>query len=79
VPVLSNRALDNASDLERREREAIIAAIRARVTTGTSAVTCQSADCGLPIPEARRLAVPGCRFCINCQARLDRQLFPRRT
>ena len=25
------------------------------------------AECGEPIPEARRLAVPGCRLCIDCQ------------
>ena len=25
------------------------------------------AFCGEPIPEARRLAVPGCRLCIDCQ------------
>ncbi|BCS55181.1 TraR/DksA C4-type zinc finger protein [Geobacter sp. SVR] len=24
-------------------------------------------DCGDEIPTARRLAVPGCRRCINCQ------------
>lgn len=25
------------------------------------------AECGEPIPEARRLAVPDCRLCIECQ------------
>ena len=25
-------------------------------------------DCGEPIPEARRRAVPGCQRCIDCQA-----------
>lgn len=24
-------------------------------------------DCGEPIPEARRLAVPGCTRCVECQ------------
>lgn len=24
-------------------------------------------ECGEPIPEARRLAVPGCRLCVECQ------------
>lgn len=24
-------------------------------------------DCGEPIPEARRLAVPGCSRCVDCQ------------
>lgn len=34
-------------------------------TTPVSAEFC--AECGEPIPEARRLAVPGCRLCIDCQ------------
>ncbi len=29
------------------------------------------AECGEPIPEARRLAVPGCRLCIECQTELE--------
>ena len=33
--------------------------------TPVSAEFC--AECGEPIPEARRLAVPGCRLCIECQ------------
>lgn len=32
---------------------------------GESALECE--DCGVDIPEARRLAVPGCRLCIDCQ------------
>nr|DAL36052.1 MAG TPA_asm: DnaK suppressor protein [Caudoviricetes sp.] len=31
-----------------------------------SAVECEG--CGDPIPEARRVAVPGCVFCIDCQS-----------
>lgn len=31
----------------------------------TSAVWCDS--CGVDIPEARRLAVPGCQLCVDCQ------------
>lgn len=27
----------------------------------------QGESCGIDIPEARRLAVPGCRFCVDCQ------------
>ena len=25
------------------------------------------ADCGDEIPEGRRLAMPGCRYCVSCQ------------
>lgn len=32
---------------------------------GVSALECD--DCGIEIPEARRLAVPGCRLCVDCQ------------
>lgn len=35
------------------------------VYQGESATECDS--CGDDIPEARRLAVPGCRFCVCCQ------------
>ncbi|MBL35927.1 MAG: hypothetical protein CMI10_13625 [Oceanospirillaceae bacterium] len=33
---------------------------------GESAEDCE--NCGIDIPQARRLAVPGCRFCVDCQA-----------
>lgn len=29
--------------------------------------------CGETIPEARRRAIPGVRFCVNCQAEADAQ------
>lgn len=29
-------------------------------------------DCGDPIPEERRKAVPGCRRCYDCQTRVER-------
>ncbi|WP_315807518.1 TraR/DksA family transcriptional regulator [Pseudomonas sp. C9-3] len=32
---------------------------------GPSAEWCD--DCGNPIPEARREAVPGCETCVSCQ------------
>lgn len=39
-----------------------------------SATHCEAEDCGAPIPEARRKAVPGVQHCIDCQ-----QLRERRT
>ena len=30
-------------------------------------------DCGEPIPTARRLAVPGCIRCRDCQAQMERR------
>ena len=33
---------------------------------GASATHCQAWRCGEPIPEARRLALPGVQLCIDC-------------
>ena len=43
-----------------------VAAVRARIGSGPSAEFCD--DCGATIPEARRLAVAGCRLCIECKS-----------
>ena len=44
-----------------------VKAARARIKQGnTSATHCD--DCGEPIPEARRAAVPGVRRCVACQS-----------
>ncbi len=37
----------------------------------TSAEFCDY--CGVDIPEARRVAVPGCQRCIDCQQLLERR------
>lgn len=37
--------------------------------TGESAADC--VDCGEPIPEARRKALPGVKLCIDCQEERD--------
>ena len=51
---------------ERLQDERLQHAIANRVQyQGESAEDCES--CGTDIPEARRLAVPGCRFCVECQ------------
>ncbi|MBP3063677.1 phage/conjugal plasmid C-4 type zinc finger protein, TraR family [Ectopseudomonas chengduensis] len=39
------------------------------VYQGESATECDS--CGDDIPDARRQAVPGCRFCVECQSRQE--------
>lgn len=35
------------------------------------------ADCGEPIPEARRLARPGVKLCIDCQQEREAAFKPR--
>lgn len=70
---------DHASDIEEQYRAlAIAAATRpARSTTGESEVFCQNEACGEPIPDERRRAIPGCRFCIECQERRELAIYRR--
>ena len=42
---------------------------RSLLPRGESLQHCE--DCDEPIPEARRLAIPGVRRCVSCQAQLD--------
>ena len=42
---------------------------KSRIPQGPSATHCQ--QCGEPIPEARRAALPGVRICIGCQRQAD--------
>jgi phage/conjugal plasmid C-4 type zinc finger TraR family protein len=52
------------------EEARVQAAIANRVQyRGESATECDS--CEVEIPEARRIAVPGCRYCVDCQARAE--------
>lgn len=44
---------------------------RARLGDGESLQECL--ECGDPIPEARRQALPGVSYCIRCQQALDEQ------
>jgi len=44
---------------------------RSRLSGGESLTHCE--ECDAKIPQARREAVPGVRFCVNCQSELDKQ------
>jgi len=68
--------LDIASEREQLARD--IAINRQRKIAGLtgktvedSAVFCDDDDCGAPIPQLRREAMPGCRYCIDCQQRSE--------
>ena len=55
--------------------------IRENMPKGSSAEFCE--ECDKAIPQARREAVPGVKFCIKCQSELDEEsakseLFNRR-
>ncbi|NCP12026.1 MAG: DksA/TraR family C4-type zinc finger protein [Sphingomonadales bacterium] len=49
-----------------------VAAARARMTTGESLTHC--IECGDPIPQRRREALPGVRKCVPCQSGDDVQV-----
>ena len=43
---------------------------RSRLPDGESLTHCE--ECGLAIPEARRKAVSGVRYCVKCQTELEK-------
>ena len=43
---------------------------RKRLSKGESSIYCE--ECGIVIPEARRKAIPGVRFCVSCQAKFEK-------
>lgn len=66
-------ATDIATEREFFLRQEALARLRAargaQRADLTSRATCE--ECGDPIPEARRAAVPGVRLCITCQKELE--------
>ncbi len=44
---------------------------RSQLPKGESAQECD--ECGKPIPEARRKAIPGVRLCVACQEIIDQE------
>lgn len=51
--------------------EDAIARVRGEIPRGESLYECE--ECGAPIPQARREAIPGVRLCIHCQQEKDLQ------
>ena len=45
---------------------------KSRLPDGESATRCE--ECEVEIPEARRKAMPGVRFCVQCQSELEKKL-----
>lgn len=61
--------------------DAAVQRARRQLHQGPGLTHCE--ECGEPIPEARRKAVPGVRLCVTCQSGQDRRgqaaaLFNRR-
>lgn len=57
-------AMDLAQQREQEDRERHIINARSR-TAAPSRYVCE--ECNAPIPEARRVAIPGVAFCVTCQ------------
>lgn len=51
-----------------------LARARRRQPSGES--LCDCAECGEPIPEPRRVALPGVRLCLDCASEQDRRRAP---
>lgn len=43
---------------------------KSRLPVGESLTHCE--ECGVAIPEARRKAMPGVRFCVSCQSEFEK-------
>lgn len=48
-----------------------LASARARLPSGEGRGDCE--ECGEPIPQARRQALPGARTCVACQSSRDKR------
>ncbi|WP_343558428.1 TraR/DksA family transcriptional regulator [Klebsiella aerogenes] len=60
--------IDQANELAQQRIDMAIAAHRIN-HNAVSAENCE--DCGDPIPEPRRAAVPGCQTCAECQSVIE--------
>ena len=52
--------------------ESAVQLARSRLPDGESLTHCE--ECGAAIPEARRKAMPGVRYCVKCQSELEKGL-----
>ena len=52
--------------------EAGVQLAKSRLPGGASLTHCE--ECEVAIPEARRKAVPGVRFCVSCQSEHEKRL-----
>lgn len=62
--------LDVTADRMEAELQAILAHRKAQQATQESLSECE--ECGADIPIARQQAIKGCRLCIDCQSKIER-------
>jgi phage/conjugal plasmid C-4 type zinc finger TraR family protein len=51
--------------------ESAVQLARSRLPDGESLTHCE--ECGVAIPEARRKAMPGVRYCVGCQSEVEKR------
>ena len=52
--------------------ESAVQLVKSRLPDGESLTHCE--ECEAVIPEARRKAMPGVRYCVKCQSELEKRL-----
>ena len=67
---MTSEIIDQASALEEMMRDHAIQAHRLN-HSAVSAEHC--GECGDSLPEARRIAYPGCTMCVDCQSDAERR------
>lgn len=73
--IYDRAALQEEQDRDRALREQHRRAGLAGKTIADSAEDCN--ECGEEIPLKRRTAVPGCQFCVTCQAQRENEFYQR--
>lgn len=66
---LGERSIERAEEFERRQRDAAVQRIRNNLV-GLGEDFCLS--CGDRIEEARRMALPSAKRCVDCQTKVER-------
>lgn len=66
---LGERAIKRAQEFEQRQRDAAVARIQTSLS-GLGEEFC--IGCGERIEEARRLALPSAKRCVDCQTKVER-------
>ena len=62
---------ENSSEAEAKYRNGAIMEVLNRIQPCLSRFFCD--ECGDEIPEARRVAMPGCTLCIDCQKDFEKK------
>lgn len=66
-------SMDRAQEREDEMRQDALAELARRADGQTSRHSAKYCGCGEPVPEARRLALPGVQTCIDCQRDIERR------